>query len=480
MFNRSNGLIAALAVVSLFLLGNNVSNAQTGLPSYDALPQMAGQRTLLDFNEFNAILDTVAGYVQKRFNVDNANPQPAITVDPAYQATLGMDNGVPVPAYSRDPDGHPDTHKLRPLTEMADLFSDFDPLRPNQELTKQLRTAMEGAPKDAAYYTPIPSTGLTSTDPAKYPRDEMGALQYLPSYEDFVLDNWNVYLNSSANTPENRTWSYAKEIKSSLKKSDGTPTGTPGDPTDGAKYLGMRIHFPEHKYNANAKVGPAYDIPAFDARGLPIVYAKFDPQWDNAKAPAENEVNPNVSYNGVVHNVAQIKSIVARVSGRNFPHGFAIRLRDQDHEVSEYFLGYLNYAGWRYLRWENPTFSPVISAEELFRIPLYPFEIPYVVFDSFVVYRNGNQPGGDFVCYVQWVKIDIVLAVAPDELKEIDVDDDSWWNIVRDRNTEFNKIQLQRYAEEIDIRQQIEARSKGRLDVSSYTYEPTTKVPAKP
>jgi len=493
MVKLQNGLIVLIALIGL-LASTQLANAQTppttpppgagtsgtgGNPSsanipksYASFPQTAGQRTLINFNDYNEILANSQAYSLQRYGIGDFYTKNKAPLD-GVQAKQGKEIGQPISGWARDPNGKPDLRKYRDVTEVDKLFTETDSLRPNQDYEKNVRTTRSASTPGAE----VPTADLP-LKPAGAPaaKDDLGANQYVVSQEDMTLDKWLVQLNSSARTIPNRADSYAKEVWSIAADYK--------DPKNFTKYLGVRVHFPTHKYNAYAKITPAYYIPVYDSRGLPINYSKFNPKavMDECK---DNEACPKFSYNGVIHNVKQIKNIVAKVSGRNYPHGIAVRLRDQDGDVSEYFLGYLDFAGWRYLRWDNPNYTTSYSAEELFRIPLYPTNIPYRVFDSFIIYRNGNTLGGDFVTYVEWVKMDFDLAVSPEDLKDINVDDDAWWYVIRDQNTARNKALLARYAEEIDLRGQVEARMRrlgampGAMPVESST-DTTKLVPGTP
>lgn len=468
-----HGLVLTVIALGLLIQPDVIkSQAIEKNQTYASIPKAAGTRTLIDFHDYGTILKNVKAYVMQRYGTFKKEDGTDVTLDQSkdLQNRLGAQPGMPVNGYARDPNGEPDLRMTRPITELNNLFIADDTWRPDQGLVNKLsedratdktgdtyKVFVPGAAAAPAGTTTPTGTTATTTPAAPAadirPRDEQGGMQYMISQLDLALENWQVELNSSARTVENIAKSYTKEVFSYNEKV-GTAAEAPYK-----KYFGFRIHFPTHKYNAYAKIGPAYDIPAFDSRGRPINYSLFDETQGDDKCKAD-EACVEKSYEGVMHNVQQIKNIVVRVSGRNFPHGFAIRLRDQNDEVSEYFLGYLDFAGWRLLKWENPNYVHSFTADELFRIPLYPMEIPYRVFDSFIVYRSGNHIGGDFVGYIDWVKMDFDLAVSPDELNQIDVDDDSWWYILRDQNAEKNKKLLEKYSEEIDLRMQIEARIK--------------------
>lgn len=82
-------------------------------PTYRSIPQSAGQRTLIDFNDYEEILRKARAYTIQRFGMD--------IYGKGYQSERdqqGAENGQPIMSYSKDPDGQADTTKVRPLTEI--------------------------------------------------------------------------------------------------------------------------------------------------------------------------------------------------------------------------------------------------------------------------------------------------------------------------------------------------------------------------
>lgn len=489
--------------LALTVLAANVALGQAGAPAagapaagstdrpytlYSAIPRVPGIKTLIDFNDYNDIIANAKGYVNVRYLPDGGGAAPAgggaaagagasIPGLPGDRAAVeararqtGSELGMPVMGWVMDPPNadnvtEADIHMMRQLTTVSNLFAAKDPTRASDAYARYINppapAAAGGAGAGAAAATPDYST---------LPKDRFGGIVYTLSQEDIVLDKWQVDLNSSAATIPNRRNSYAKTI-----------TNFSGD----RDYLGVRIRFPNHDHNANARVAPAYPVPAFDARGFPVNYGFFDPEAptnpfagatgapthaavDAARTQLEDlagnpALSSQVSYAGVLHNVAELREIVVRVAGRNYRNGVAIRLSNQNYETSEYFLGYLDFVGWRTLRWVNPNYLPADEMEP-FRLPLYPTEIPYVAFDSFVVYRNGDELGGDFVTYFDWVKIDYDLAVPATQLDIqipdfIDIDDDSWWHIIRDRNAARVTEMMREFSRQVDLRRQQLGRS---------------------
>ncbi len=296
----------------------------------------------------------------------------------------------------------------------------------------------------------VEKSGVYGQDEArgKYIKDldnknpkEVDPTTLAPAYEiqasDLKYDRWLVQLNSSANTIKNRRWSYAKKV---TLKSGKTFEGKAGSSN---AVLGVRIHFPSHKFNAYAKICPPYEIRAYDPNGK-VVSRKQEGK-----------------YIGVIDNVGDIKRMTLDVSGRNFRHGVAVRLKDPYDEVTEYFMGYLYYANWRKLTWENPNYITSVDHRELFRIPLYPREVPYKKFDSLIVYRPGQSTGGDFVVYFRKVDMWFDFAIPPETLADLDIDDEDQWGILAERARKKKRIETLKAREKIELMRQ-EARRLGK------------------
>lgn len=263
-----------------------------------------------------------------------------------------------------------------------------------------------------------------------------------PAYEiqagDMKFDRWLVQLNSSADSNDNRRWSYAKRVKLKASKKFKNQAGEESDAV-----LGVRVRFPSHDYNANARISPPYEIRAYNADGGVISRKKEG------------------KFIGVIDNVGEIKKISLDVSGRNFKHGVAIRLKDQYDEVKEYFMGYLLFANWRKLTWENPNYITSVDHRRLFRVPLYPREVPYRKFDSFIVYRPGQEVGGDFVVYFRKVNMWFDYAVPPEQLSDLDVDDEDSWKILTKRAKDRRRAEQLLYRERLEKYRQ-ESRRVGK------------------
>jgi len=246
------------------------------------------------------------------------------------------------------------------------------------------------------------------------PDPQTGIPQYNITVADMLIRKWIVQLNSSANTIESRRYSMCRRVK------------TLGKYTPARNVLGARVHFPAGPFNAWAKIMPPFELVAFSDTGRLV----------------------NVG-NGVVDNTGQIYDITIEVNGRNYNNSITIRLKDENDEMTDYFMGYLFYAGWKKLVWKNPNYVENVDLREIFRLPLYPKSKPYKKLDSFIVFRHGDQVGGDFVVYISEVRVSYDLAILEDEE---DIDDERVWKIISDRQKAKALVEKRRNAEIIELR----------------------------
>jgi hypothetical protein len=167
---------------------------------------------------------------------------------------------------------------------------------------------------------------------------------------------------------------------------------------------------------------------------------------------------------GIVKNVGIIKSIAVTVKGLNFPHGFSVVIRDSDGNEKNIFMGYLNFDGWREIRWDNPAYVQDIRNRELRMFPLYPKTTPMVKFDGFIVTRDAANEGGDFVAYVKDVKILYDKAV----LEPVrDIDDEALWGIVGKKESERKNIESKRFGSQQVIRYLEKMKQESKSDFTA-------------
>jgi hypothetical protein len=262
-----------------------------------------------------------------------------------------------------------------------------------------------------------------------------------------ALPNWEVRLSSSSRTVENIGNSY-------VRRSPSQQWGS---------VMGVRVHYPLGPNYAKAWIVPPFEIPAFEPQAnvnedgtIEAVEGEngiTGPSRFESPAGEDGKADPAQPAYGVVKNVGTIKSVEVNAYGLNFPHGLSVILIDSQGNEKTYFMGYLNYEGWKPLRWNNPQYISEVRNRELRIYPLYPFSTPFVKFGGFILHRDADHVGGDFISYFKDVKIIYDRAVAyPDR----DIDDESIWHIIYDRETQkkifemeqFGKDQVLRYLEE--------------------------------
>jgi hypothetical protein len=274
-----------------------------------------------------------------------------------------------------------------------------------------------------------------------------------------ALEEWDVELASSSQTVGNMRDSYTKAVGS---KTFGT-------------VLGARIRFPVGAYNSWAIIKPPFEIPAYswptkldNGEVVELTPEEIRQANDSSgTSPGEVDyVNKTSKYDGlgVVKNVATLKSMKVQAYGSNFPHGFAIRVKDHNGNTNDIFMGYLNFDGWKEIQWENPNYIDEVRNRELRLLPLYPQADPYVKLMGIIVYRDGAALGGDFVTYFKDIEVTFDKAVLS---LDRDIDDEEAWGILADREAarraaesrRLGNLQVLRYLEAKKQHRDIEAGS---------------------
>jgi hypothetical protein len=251
-----------------------------------------------------------------------------------------------------------------------------------------------------------------------------------------AISNWPVTLASSSRTISNQVHSYTAEAPS---KQWGT-------------VMGVRVHFPVEPHNSWAMIKPPFDIPAFEPQANVDDDGNIEAAGDSNgitgpsrfEAPAgdDGKTDKTQPAYGVVKNVGTIKSIAVNVYGLNFPHGLSAILVDNQGNEKIVFLGYLNFDGWGELRWDNPAYITEVRNRELRLYPLYPNSTPFVKFGGFLVQRDAAREGGDFIAYFKDVKVIYDKAVLDTDR---DIEDESLWNIIRDRETAKKLYEMEQF-----------------------------------
>lgn len=246
-----------------------------------------------------------------------------------------------------------------------------------------------------------------------------------------ALNNWRVELASSSRTVERMKDSMTKEATttSNAREFDG-------DEMANKTILGVRILFPESAFNSYAIVKPPFEIQAYqDKETLGADGSLTVP--DEEKGKGEKFDN----Y-GVIKNVGIIKEIEAMVYGANYPHALEIILMDENYTERSFHLDYIDFEGWKRLTWVNPNYIAEVRNREIQLYPLYPRSVPYRKFIGFVIYRDAASIGGDFITYIKEVKITYDEAIREQDEKQID--DESIWGILQERNEARRQAEYKR------------------------------------
>lgn len=255
-----------------------------------------------------------------------------------------------------------------------------------------------------------------------------------------VLPEWEVQLNSSARNV------------SSLADSQvvAAPVKSEADvPFAGSNVMGVRIVFPTWNSNANAKIVPPFDIPAYE----PL--ADADDNGNRMEPSDEEKASGKTLFEdgyGVVKNVGTIKAISVTTLGMNYPHSLYVLLSDTDGIERRYFMGYLGFDGWKELRWNNPQYITEIRNREIRVYPIYPRGLPFIKFEGFQIARDAAHIGGDFIGYFKDVKIIYDRALLTSDR---DIADEDLWGIIGKKESarqnaemmNFGNKQVNRYLE---------------------------------
>ncbi|MDR0760741.1 MAG: flagellar filament outer layer protein FlaA [Treponema sp.] len=240
-----------------------------------------------------------------------------------------------------------------------------------------------------------------------------------------AINNWEVKLASSSRSIANEVLSYTSEAPS---KQWGT-------------VMGVRVHFPVEPWNSWAAIRPPFDIPAFEPAG------EVDDEGNITVAEDSDGITTPSRFEdgyGVVKNVGTIKAVAANVYGLNFPYALYAVLIDNQGVETKVYLGTLNHDGWAEHTWQNPAYITQVRNRELRLYPLYPFSTPFVKFGGFIIQRDKDQLGGDFITYFKDVKIIYDQAVLDTDR---DIEDEALWNIIKERETEKKISEMERFGQ---------------------------------
>lgn len=279
-----------------------------------------------------------------------------------------------------------------------------------------------------------------------------------------ALPNWEVVLNSSAQNVQSLALSQVKAAP--VKDSASVPFA-------GANVMGVRIEFPLWANNANAKIVPAFEIPAYEP--LAARDENGVPQEPTAEEAASGKTQFEDGY-GVVKNVGTIKALSVTTLGMNFPHKLYVYLKDTDGIERRYLMGELNFDGWKELRWNNPSYITDIRTREIRVYPVYPRGLPYIKFVGFEVARDAMHDGDTFVGYFKDVKVIFDKALLTTDR---DIADEDLWGIITEKESQKQSAEMTRFGEkQVNRFLEREKQAQEESFTSSLTVEGTNDTAA--
>ncbi|HKL86446.1 MAG TPA: flagellar filament outer layer protein FlaA [Treponemataceae bacterium] len=244
-----------------------------------------------------------------------------------------------------------------------------------------------------------------------------------------ALNSWEVVLNSSARNTTSVSVSNARAATVSQNAKNFA----------GQTMLGVRVNFPTWNANANALVRPSFDIPSYEPMAQVADDGTLQEATEEDKAAGLTRFEDGY---GVVKNIGVLKSIAVNTYGMNFPHGLYVILRDQNNVERRYFMGYLNFDGWKELVWQNPEYVSEVRTREIRLYPVYPTALPHQTFNGFLVTRDAAHMGGDFVGYFKDVKVIFDKAV----LNTVrDFADEDLWGVQTKQENDRKTLEVSRF-----------------------------------
>ena len=263
-----------------------------------------------------------------------------------------------------------------------------------------------------------------------------------------ALPNWEIVLNSSAKSAVAIANSYV--VAAPVREDASVPFA-------GKNVMGIRIFFPEMVANANARIQPPFEIPAYEPRVDRDDNGDIPEQGDSSSGvsgvgktqfESETPLDVTVPGYGVVKNVGTIKAIKVTAFGDNYPNGLYVILKDTDGVEHRYFMGYLKFDGWKELIWNNPHYLVDVRAREIRVYPVYPRGIPYIKFAGFQITRNAEQYdpkqafASEFISYIKDVSIIYDKAVLRTDR---DIVEEDLWGIVTKKERAKQSAELERF-----------------------------------
>jgi hypothetical protein len=266
-----------------------------------------------------------------------------------------------------------------------------------------------------------------------------------------ALKEWEVQLNSSAQSTQALTKSEVRAV----------PVRAEAEvPFAGKNVMGVRIVFPITENHANARIVPSFEIPAYE--GL----ADVDDNGDLGQPTEEQRGQRRFAEGyGLVQNVGLVKALSVTAYGNGFPHTLYVILKDENDVAHRYYMGNLQFDGWKEMKWNNPQYLSNVRSRPFKATPLYPQqEVPFLKFIGFEIVRDPQQAGGDFISYFKDVKV-IYDKAQSESIRDILEEDQ--WGIIQAREDAKQKAQLSTFAEKQVLRFAAQERVATEQDFTS-------------
>ena len=231
--------------------------------------------------------------------------------------------------------------------------------------------------------------------------------------EELAIERWYIKLSGYSDNTFSRRNSSLKIVDvdfNKIGKENQEEYTAQLNKSDFNRALGIRVYFEYSHANDWAQIKPR----------LPI-----DPYYASSNI-------------GIIRNVGPIKSISMWVSGRNYKNTIEVRMTDQKGQYKSINFGSLYYRGWRKKTWVNHNYIKDLRKRDIIKEHLYPQFLPYLKFDSLVVYKSPQESGGDFVTYVKDIRVEYEPAVLDYEKA---IADENEWGILETKAREIKEKQ---------------------------------------
>ncbi len=228
--------------------------------------------------------------------------------------------------------------------------------------------------------------------------------------KDMYLNNWEIEFLTPGIHPYYKEQSEVKGITRDISNASLK------------NVLGVKVTFPNINKEIEAKIKPPVAILEYNNEGR---FANL--------------------HNGIVKNVGSIKELSVKINTRGQKYRLFIRLINEIGEIKEIFLGDIDTVGWTTLAWQNPDYPETPMTDKKKNRALAGGLIPYLRFDSFVIRKPEDTPGGDCILYFQDMKITYNKAFTQSDLDTME-NDEKIWGIRKARAEQIRKEREREYA----------------------------------